>query len=279
VTRDELRSAGLSHAAILHRVETRRLQRVHRGVYLLGAAPPTPTARLLAAVMACRPGAIISHMSAADLWGMLDVHRADVEVTVVARNPRARSGIVIHRVATLSSADVRTRRGIPLTSPARTICDLAATEPTNVVERALNEAHVLGLADDHEIKQAMERASSSHGIRRLRRLLDQNPTVTRNDAERLMLQLIRGTSLPRPLTNMPLLGYNVDFLWPEQRLVVEFDGFAAHGHPQAFERDRRRDRQLIAAGYRVIHVTWRQLKDEPLGVIADIAQALAPAAA
>jgi very-short-patch-repair endonuclease len=109
-------------------------------------------------------------------------------------------------------------------------------------------------------------------------LLDHGPAITRSEAERRLLKLIRDANLPLPLTNVRLHGHTVDFCWPQNRLIVEFDGFAFHGHRRAFERDRKRDRTLVAAGYRVIRITWRQLTDEPLAVIASVAQALTAAA-
>jgi very-short-patch-repair endonuclease len=278
VTREQLTQVGLGVGAIAHRLVAGTLQRLHRGVYLLGAAPPSAEARARAAVLVCAPAAYLSHRSAAALWRLLpEIPVEDLDVTVVGRNPGVHPGLRVHRSRTLGRPDIRHRHGIPLTSPARTLCDLAATEPTNVLERALNEARVLGLAKQRELDAALKRAQTRKGTALLR-LLNENPTITRNDAERKLLKLISDANLPRPLTNAPLQGYNVDFLWPAQRLIVEFDGFASHGHRHAFEKDRRRDRTLVAAGYRVIRITWRQLVEEPLAVIASVAQALIAAA-
>ena len=275
VTGEQLHSAGLGRGAIDNRLETHLMQRLHRRVYLLGAAPPTFRARMRAAALACGPGAAVSHRSAAAMWGLLSDKRDLVDVTVTGRNPGPKPGIQIHRTRQL---DIRAIERIPITSPARTICDLAASESASVLERALNEARVLKLLTDKQLQAAISRAPTRKGTKALRAALQQGPSITRSDAERRLLKLIREADLPPPLTNVKLTGYTVDFLWPKSRLIVEFDGFAFHGHRQAFERDRRRDRTLIAAGYRVIRITWRQITDEPLAVLTSIAQALALAA-
>jgi very-short-patch-repair endonuclease len=205
---------------------------------------------------------------------LIEPGQGDVHVTVIGRTLRCRPGIVVHRVDRLARQDLRHRHGIPLTSPARTICDLAASEPPNIFERAANEARVQRLLSDRELKRALKRSPSRKGTRALRALLDDGPAITRSEAERLMLKLIGRANLPKPITNAPVSGYTVDFLWPAQRLIMEVDGFAFHGHRHAFERDRKRDAALTAAGYRVIRVTWRQLTTEPLEVIAMLARAL-----
>jgi very-short-patch-repair endonuclease len=278
ITREQLLSAGLGRGAIGHRLEAGLLQRLHRQVYLLGAAPPTFNGRVRAAVLACGAASLVSNRSAAAMWRLSDDERDTVDVTVVGRNPGRKPGIKVHRTSSLHRRDVRRRSGIPLTSPARTLLDLAATETQRVLERALNEARVLKLVNDRELQAAIDRAPARKGSQALRALLDHGPTITRSEAERRLLKLIRDANLPQPLTNVRLHGYMVDFLWPQNRMVVEFDGFAFHGHRQAFERDRKRDRTLVAAGYRVIRITWRQLTDEPLAVLASVAQALTAAA-
>ncbi len=182
-----------------------------------------------------------------------------------------------HRVTTLSFNDVVVRDGLTLTSPARTICDVAGTEPLSDAERALNEARVQRLVTDSALERVIERTPTLNGssvIRTLLRAGDESG-YTRSEAERRMRRLAQAAGIDQPLVNVPLLGFVVDFLWPDQRLVVEVDGYQFHGHRQRFESDRRRDQQLVAAGYRVVRVTWIQLRDEPIAVITSIAQALA----
>jgi very-short-patch-repair endonuclease len=278
ITRDQVLSLGVGRGAIEHRVAIGRWQRLHRCIYLIGSAPPTLSARARAAALALGDGAVASHRTAAVVWGLLPPADEDEpHVTVPARNVGRRDGLRIHRVRRLPEEEVTTRHGIPLTTPARTICDLAATEPLRDVESALAEARIHRLATDRQINAVIQRAPTRPGAPIIRKLLEAETDsgYTRSKAERILRDLIHDADLERPLFNEPLLGYVVDALWPKQRLIVEVDGFAYHSNRAAFERDRARDQRLIAAGYRVIRVTWIQLRDKPIAVITTIAQALA----
>jgi very-short-patch-repair endonuclease len=227
-------------------------------------------------VLHFRGTAVASHAAAAVLWDMLDPEAIRAEVTVVGREVHSRDGLIVHRVASLHPADVRRRRGIPVTAPARTLLDLAGSESQLVLENALAECRRRGLARDGEIRAALDRAPRRPGVGGLRALLDAHrAALTRSKAERLLLALIRAAELPEPLANATVCGHMVDLLWPEQRLIVEFDGWETHGRRGCFETDRRRDQRLVAAGYRVIRITWRQLEREPYALIARLAAALA----
>ena len=276
ISREQLLAIGVGRGAIARQLERRRWQRLHRNVYLIGAAPPTLRARARAATMTCGEGAVTSHRAAAAIYGLMPAG-GDVHVTVPGRNPGTRDGVQIHRVTTLSVNDVVVRDGLTLTSPARTICDVAGTESLSDTERALNEARVQRLVADSALERVIERTPTMKGSSVIRQLLRANDDsgYTRSEAERRMRRLAKAAGLEQPLTNTRLLGHEVDFLWPDQRLVVEVDGYQFHGHRQRFESDRRRDQQLVAAGYRVVRVTWIQLRDEPIAVITSIAQALA----
>jgi very-short-patch-repair endonuclease len=152
--------------------------------------------------------------------------------------------------------------------------DLAATGYADL-ERAFGEAHAQRLVTAREIEYLLERTGPRRGSRPLRDLLSDNASgFTRSQAERLLRALIRSANLPMPRFNARVAGYEVDAVWPEQRLVVEVDGYAYHGHRAQFERDRRRDLALTAAGYRVIRVSWRQLTNETLALVAVISAAL-----
>ena len=279
ISREQLAALGVGRGVIARHLERRRWQRLHRNVYLIGAAPPTLRAAARAAALTCGEDAVISHRTAAALYGLMPAG-GDVHVTVPGRNPGERTGIRTHRVTTLSFIDVVIRDDLRLTSPARTICDVAGTESLSVTERALNEARVQRLVTDSALERVIERTPTLKGSSVIRELLraQEDSGYTRSEAERRMRRLAKAAGLAQPLTNTRLLGHEVDFLWPDQRLVVEVDGYQFHGHRQRFERDRRRDQQLVAAGYRVVRVTWIQLRDEPIAVITSIAQALALAA-
>lgn len=175
--------------------------------------------------------------------------------------------MILHRAA-LTAAEVGLVHNLPTTSPARTLTDLAGSHPGEL-PRALNEALVRKLVEPHQLRPA------GRGALALRALLVEGLSPTRSEAERRLLKLILRAQLPRPETNVPLRGYEVDALWRAPAIVVEIDGFAAHGTKRAFERDRARDADLTAAGYRVMRFTWRQLTVQPERVVATLAAALA----
>ncbi len=189
-----------------------------------------------------------------------------------AATARHRPGIRVHNVRTL---EWTTHRGIRVTTPARTLLDLAATVSADDLARAVEEARVLRLVTDADLRAILDAHPRRAGSAALRRELDVEARLTRSEAERRLLDLIRRAQLPLPETNVRVLGHEVDALWRAQRLIVEIDGFDAHGTRAAFERDRARDARLVAAGYRVIRITWRQLHDEPARTIAQLATALA----
>jgi very-short-patch-repair endonuclease len=277
ITHEQLVRLGLGAGAIAHRLSVGRWQRLHRGIYVIGPSLPTLTARARAAALSYGEGAVISHRTAAELWGLLPPSEEEIHVTVPGRNARPHDGVRVHRVRALASVEISEKHDLPLTSPARTIFDLAATAPPRDTELALAEARIHRLATDRQLHQTVQRHPTAKGAATLKTLLEQEEDsgYTRSAAERRLRELLRDAGLARPRFNEPLLGYVVDALWPEHRLVVEVDGYAYHRHRKAFENDRRRDQELVAAGYRVIRVTWLQLRDRPISVITSIAQAIA----
>jgi very-short-patch-repair endonuclease len=227
-------------------------------------------------VLACGEGGLVSHRSAAALYGIAPPVHAGVQVTVVRRSCRSRTGLQVHNVERLDDRDRRFPHGIPATSPARTVVDLASEATPDELERAIAEAYALKLVTENELQAAADRVPNHSGVAALRAQLrrDGGPQWTKSDGERRMLKLIRKAALPPPQTQIRIAGWPADFLWAEQRLIVEVDGYRFHSGRRAFERDRRRDQAHIAAGYRIIRVTWRQLTEEPLVIIATIARAL-----
>ena len=274
ISRRQLLGAGFSPAAIDRRVESGVLRRVHRGVYLLGPVVP-PLAGDMAAVLACAPAAYLSHRSAANLWSLTPhlPNRFITEVTVVARDPRPR-GIRVHSVRSLDATETTTLENIPITTPARTLFDLALRLNPRQLERALAEGIRRNTVRPSALTPLLARYPSRSGAPALRRLLATDPAFTRSEAEERLLTLIREAGLPPPEANSPLGPYEIDFLWRRARLAVEIDGWTFHGDRAAFETDRRRDADLVSWGYRVIRVTWRQLSDAPGAVIARLASAL-----
>jgi len=272
----QLRAAGLSRDAIAHRVRNGRLIRVHRGVYRIGPLTDSLT-EPFAAVLACGPTAVLSHDAAAVLHGIAKEHRT-IDVTVTEGRPRPRD-VVVHR-ARVAPEERTMHEGIPVTTATRTLLDVATRWRRRDLARAAEEAVVRRLVTHDSLVDAVGRGRRP-GARALRSVLGDftGPSVTRSEAERRMLELVRRAGLPAPACNVKVGRYEVDLLWPRARLVVEVDGYAFHSTRQAFERDRARDAALQLAGYRVIRVTWRQVVDEPHAVVATLAAALSAQAA
>lgn len=229
----------------------------------------------MAAVLACGEEAVLSHRSAGQLWGLLSRSGSIPEVTRPA-SFRCRSGIEAHQspllVDELEAAD-----GIPVTSVSRTLLDLAAVLSREHLERAMNEAEIRGLTSRLSLPELIERRQGGHGAAILRAVLaDQRAAagITHSELEDRFRRLVDRHRLPRPLRNAHVAvrghSFEVDCLWPRQRLVVELDGHAVHGTRRAFESDRERDRLLLAEGWRPMRVTWRQLRDEPEAIVRDL---------
>jgi very-short-patch-repair endonuclease len=262
----QLSAAGLGVGAIKWRVRRGRLVPHHRGVYAVGHAPRTVQARWWAAILACGgPGAaVLSHRSAGAMWELIAMPSGPVDVTTLRRNASTEA-IRVHHTRTLRPEDITTRDGLPLTTPTRTLIDLADVLTAHRLERACQRAEIHRLLNAAVLRarlaelpgrrtQALEAALQS---------LAPGPQATRRELEERMLALIARHRLPRPLVNHTVNGEEVDFYWPQARLIVETDGAATHLTPTAFELDRARDAKLRAAGYRVVRFTWRRLTDHP----------------
>ena len=270
----QLRSLGFSGAGVRQRVATDRLHALHRGVYALGRRDLPAKGRWMAAVLACGAGSLLSHVSAAVLRSLISSSQAAVDVTILRRNGLARPGIRVHRSTCLMPADRALVDGIPCTSVARTLLDLAGVVPPRVLERACDQAEVLRLLDWAAMEDLLSRARGHAGVRKLRAVLETGHVgrdITRTELEQRFLPLCRGADLPPPEVNawMALAReeMQVDFLWRRHRVIVEVDGFATHRTRQAFQRDRRRDQLLTLAGWRVIRFTWDDVTKDPARVI------------
>jgi very-short-patch-repair endonuclease len=275
VTIRQLARAGLGRSAVDYRVARGRLTPIHRGVYQVGPLPAELGCEM-AAVLACGPDALLSHQSAAALWGIRPPHHGEVHVTVPGDGARSRPGIQVHRTTPSPSLNAAVKQGLPLTTPARTLLDIAPLLPQHDLDRATEQAQILGLATHEQIASVLDDHRGERGTRSLARALHDEPRLTRSEAERRFRQLVRDARLPRPETNARVGGYEVDFLWRSHKLVVEIDGYAYHGSRAAFERDRSRDAHLMAAGYRVVRFTWRQITQLPHTVVAQLAVLLQP---
>jgi very-short-patch-repair endonuclease len=248
----DLRAAGLSEDAVRRRADLGRLHRLHRGVYAVGHRNLSFEGRAMAATLALGNG-FLSHRSAAALWQMLPVEWAPMDVSIASRSGRQRrKGIRLHWPRSLAPEHVTHRRGIPVTTPARTISDLRRTAAPAELRRAIRQAGVLGLALESE----------ASGDR------------TRSELEHLFLQLCRRNDLPIPEVNVRVGTRVADFLWRDRRLIVETDGYRYHRGRAAFEGDRARDLELRALGYEVVRLSHRQVTEEPKRVAAVLRKAL-----
>jgi very-short-patch-repair endonuclease/predicted transcriptional regulator of viral defense system len=270
----QLRSFGLSPSGVRTRVAGGRLHRVHAGVYALGRLGLSKEGHWLAAVMACGPDALLSYQSAAALQGLRATAQTMIDVTVPRHSSRSRPGIRIHRPSCLTPLDRTSVDGIPCTSVGRTLLDLAAVLQRPALERACDQAEVLRVLDMHAVRELLARRAGHPGVRRLRDVLETGhvgENVPRTKLEEGFLRLCRRADLPLPEVNVWMAvtveEMQVDFLWRQDRVIVEVDGFATHRTRQAFRRDRRRDQLLTSAGWRVIRFTWDQVTKEPTYVI------------
>ena len=267
VARRQLLALGLGPAAIGRRVDAGRLHAIHAGVYSVGHPLLSVYGRWMAAVLACGPAAALGYASCAALWDLRRGVPTVIEVVVPSAGGRARAGLRIHRHPGLATEEVRTERGIRVTTPARTILDYAARDQAEKQELT-----------DYPALDAIARAHPRHrGSTRLRRTLaayEAGTTTTRSDLEKAFLALCERYGLPRPLVNVPLCGMTVDFVFPAERVAVETDSWTWHRGRTAFERDRERDAILAAAGYTTLRFTDRQLDLAPRTVVKALTAAL-----
>lgn len=276
LSRSQLRAAGLSDQQLDDRLRTGRLHPVHRGVYAVGHTLLSSGGRLMAAVLACGRGAALSHGTAADLWGIRPSASATIHVSVASRRGRRpRHGLVIHRPRNLSPEEVTRHEGFPVTTPARTLLDLAAVVGPGSLERTIDRAEALGLFDLRAVRAVLAAHPRRAGAGALASALEQYSPVglTRSELEERFLTLCAAEGLPRPVVNVRVGPYEVDFLWREERLIAETDGRRHHGTRRAFERDRTRDAHLSASGYRVMRFSYRQVAYEP-AVVAGLVRSV-----
>lgn len=279
VSTAQLRGLGMSKDGILQRVRRGRLHPYCRGVYVVGHTALTREARLWVAVLACGgpSAAVVSHRSAAAVWDLVAAPGGPVDVTTLRQSKSTRA-IRVHRSRTLRPADITDHDGLPLTTPTRTLIDLADVLSPQRLERVVHRAEILRLLDAAAVQRQLDAPGRrSATIRAALETLGVGTQVTRSVLEERMLRLVAHHRLPRPLVNFVVEGHEVDFFWSAARLCVETDGAGTHLTPTAFELDRERDAQLTLAGYRVVRFTWRQLRDRPQTVAATIRGLLEPA--
>lgn len=278
VTWGQLQSLGVGRRTVDRWVASGRLRRVHRSVYVLGPQPLTRHGRWLAAVLARGPGAVLSHASAAALWGLAG-DRRDVDVTAPrGRHGMGGSGIRLHR-GRLSRNEWMIREGIPVTSVARTLFDLAETLGRPQLKNAWDEAGRLRLLRLRQVAMVCKRHPNRPAHAPIVPLLAAEQLYDdehrRSPLEDRFAEFVVASRLPPPQTNVLVGGDEVDALWPAARLIVELDSWEFHSHRAAFEKDRDRDADHLLAGYRTIRVTHRRLDGEADRLAAQIRALLA----
>jgi very-short-patch-repair endonuclease len=278
IHRHQLYAAGMRRSAITHRLHVGRLHPTFSMVYRLTPQPPTHLGKAMAAALRFRGSALVTALDAAELWQFLDTTQRPssdrpIDVLLVAQGFHPVNGIRVHRTSAIARQDVRWRHGIPLTSPARACLDLAATFDDFELEAALATAFRRNTVRPSQIADVIARNPHAKGVGRLRSLLDDaaRPHDTRSDYERRLLALIRTAELPMPVTNAYVGEHMVDMLWPDLKLVVEFDSWGFHGDRRSFEKDRLRDQVLSISGHHVMRVTARQMDHTPTALVARIA--------
>lgn len=270
VARWQLRQAGVTAAAVRHRVSRGHLRlTVLPGVFSLGNVVGTMQASWMGAVLHAGPGATLARRAAGALYRVRGYSgRSEVAVPGDRRATRV-------RILRLGLApDERTcLEGIPVTTSSRTLFDLAGVLDVPALRRCVEEAEVLRLTDTLSLSDLIDRYPGYRGVRRLRTILAAGVSATvttRSVFEQRFLVVIERALLPRPKMNLIVEGLEVDACWPQHRLIVELDGRAAHDTVRAFERDRERDRRLTLAGWRVVRITWRQLHHDGQAVVTDL---------
>ena len=280
MTRRQLLDAGFSSDEINRRIARGRLHRLWRGVYAVGRPRLTLLGWWCAAVLACGPDALLSHGSAAALWGIRNSSTDNeseqkrprtIHVSVSATRSPRRAGIQVHRRTELSESERGVCREIPVTTPARTLIDLSALHCPEYLEAWVNRADKLGLIDPETLRSELEQRRGMDGVPVLRAVLDRRTfRLTDSELERRFLRLVRRARLPEPLTQQRVNGFRVDFYWPRLRLIVETDGLRYHRTPAEQAKDRLRDQRLVAAGFTVLRFTHSQVAFEPDEVIATL---------
>jgi very-short-patch-repair endonuclease len=267
VARWQLQELGFSRRAVEVRLSNGRLHSVGHGVFAVGRPHLTVRGRWMVAVLSCGPSAVLSHGSAAALWG-IGFQKHLIEVSVRTCSPRRQSGVLAHRRAGLRDVDLTRLDGIPTTGPIRTIVDVAARLDPEGIERMVNEADRLDLVDPDTLRDALGPYRGQRGVARLRAVLDRHTfRLTRSGLERRFLRIAERAGMAVPETRQWVNGFEVDFYWPELGLVVETDGVRYHRTPARQTRDRRRDQTHTVAGLTQLRFTEAQIKFEPAYVV------------
>lgn len=277
----QLTECGLGKDAVARRVRAGWLRLRFRGVYSVGLGELAPLALEQAALMSCGEGSFISHRSAAFVWGMRRTPPPRVEVSVVGRGCHARKGVRVHRIKAIDRREVKREKGLWVSSPARVVLEVAAVGTRDELIDVIDAGLALRRFTSGDLKLVLERNRRCRGAGRLADILadDTAVAITRSRAEKALLRLIREAGLPLPETNVPFGRFEADFVWREQRVIVELDSPTYHSGPGVFQRDREKGLVFSSAGFEVLRLTRHHVIYQPTRVLVIVAQALARQAA
>lgn len=271
ISNSQIRALGHSRDAVSHRVQSGRLHPVARGVYAVGRPDLSRAGMWVAALLSCGPQAVLSHRSAAALWGIHADEGAATAVTVPTHVRRRRPRVVLYRTD-LDPSDVTTSKEIVVTTGQRTLLDLARVLPRGPLEAAINAADKHDLVTPEDLRAKLDDYAGLPGVAVLRRVLDPRTfALTDSELERRFLPIVDNAGLPLPLTGQHVNGFKVDFYWPDLGLVVETDGLRYHRTAAQQTRDRQRDQAHTAAGLTPLRFTHAQVRYEPRYVRATLA--------
>lgn len=271
VTYAQLRTLGLGRGAIAARRRRGLLHPLHVGVYRWGPMESVRT-RVRAAVAACGIDALATHHASLALFGVRSLPGGPIDVTTIGRHVAPR-GVRPHTIRALHLADRRVLRGIPVSSPARALLEVAAELTPRELADAVEQAQIKRLVTKAQIAAAIERSPRRRGAAALRALAE-DPAWTRSRAERKLVALLRAARLPEPAFNVKVEGWEVDAWWQRERVILEFDSYGFHATRAAFERDRRKTSDLTRARHLVLRSTWAELTTQPYALVARVAEAL-----
>ena len=261
ITRTQLTALGLSHGAIVNRVAKGRLFRIFRGVYSVGRRPLTPQEWAAASVLAAGAGAALSHGSAMTLWGFWRHWDRPYEVTIVG--DRRTRGIRVHRSTTLRRRDLTRQLGIRVTTPARTLLDIAPRLTDKSLKRTVNNAlGSLWLTED-QLAETLARHPTARGATRIAKLIGLEGTPTRSGWEDDFPAFCEAHGLPAPVMGLPMFGYVFDAVFMAERVIVELDSWPFHSGKIPFEGDRDRDADALARGFVTVRITEERFDERP----------------
>jgi hypothetical protein len=267
LTRADLLGLGFTERGIKHRVASGRLHPIAAGVYAVGRPELSTRGRWMAAVLACGSDAVLSHRSAAGLWGIGYEEPGRIDVSIRRRSTLERTGIKVRSRPKLPERSVVSRFGIPVTHPVQTLIDLATELKPMRLERAVNQADVHDLVDPEALRRSLDGYVGMPGVKTLRTMLDRHTfRLSDSDLEILFRPLARAAAFPPPLSKHWVLGYEVDFFFPDHGLIVETDGLRYHRTPAQQARMVKRDQKHTAAGFRVLRFTHWQIAHAPTEV-------------